>query len=206
MSDHPFEAIEKTFKRAVAALDEAEIPFLLGGSLACWAHGGAETRNDLDLMVKPEDIERSVEALSAYGMKPEEPPEEWLAKVWDGKVLVDLIHNPKGIQITDEVIARGHLRDVAAMQVRVMAPEDILVSKLLALGEHALDLESSLQIARSLREQLDWSEVAARTTESPYAKAFLTLAAELGIDRREPAAPAQPDRPVIRVLSGEGGR
>ncbi len=34
MADHSFDSIEATLKRTVAALREAGIPFLLGGSLA----------------------------------------------------------------------------------------------------------------------------------------------------------------------------
>ena len=179
--DHPFAAIEETFKRAVAALRAAEIPFLLGGSLATWAHGGPETRNDLDFMVRPEDSERALRALVDAGMRPERPPEDWVVKAWDGEVMIDLIHHPTGLEITDDVIARGEVRNVAAMTMRVMAVEDVLTSKLLALSEHALDLEGSLQLARSLREQIDWGQVRARTEDSPYARAFIHLVEELGI-------------------------
>jgi hypothetical protein len=87
--------------------------------------------------------------------------------------------------------------DVMAMRVRVMSLEDVLVSKLLALGDHALDLESPLQIARSLRERIDWGEIAARTSGSPYARAFLTLVEELGI---APAAGRHQGRARIRVV------
>lgn len=186
-SEHPSAAIEATFKRAVAALDEAQIPFLLGGSLASWAYGGPQTRNDLDLMVKAEDAERALEALVEAGMKPERPAEGWLLKAWDGDVLVDLIFHPTGFEITDEVIARGELRDIVAMRVRVMSVDDVLVSKLLSLGEHSLDMSSSLQIARALRERIDWAAVRARTADSPYARAFLGLAEDLGV--ADPAAP-----------------
>ena len=187
-SDPPFAAIEETFKRTVAALEGAEVPFLLGGSLASWAHGGPQARNDLDFMVRPEDAERALAALVDAGMRPERPTESWLLKAWDADVLVDLIHHPMGMAITDEVIARGVERDVAAMRLRVMAIEDVLTSKLLALGEHSLDLESPLQLARSLREQIDWSEIRVRTAHSPYARAFLYLLRELGIARTEAAA------------------
>ncbi len=180
-SDHPFAAIEETFKRSVAALDAAEIPFLLGGSLAVWAHGGPETRNDLDFMLKESDAERALDALCEAGMKPERPAERWLLKAWDGDVLVDLIHHPIGLTITDEVIERGVGRDVAAMRVQVMAIEDVMVSKLLALGEHSLDLEPSLQFARALREQIDLPSVRARTAGSPYARTFFHLIEELGL-------------------------
>src|SRR5687767_15695961 len=105
--EQPFSDIEATLKKAAAALREAGVPFLLGGSLASWARGGPETRHDLDLMIKPADVERALEALEGVGMKREIPPEGWLVKAWDGDVLVDLIFQPTGMEITDEVIERG---------------------------------------------------------------------------------------------------
>lgn len=35
--EHPFPSIEASLKKAVAALREAEVSFLLAGSLAVWA-------------------------------------------------------------------------------------------------------------------------------------------------------------------------
>ncbi len=180
----PFSDLEATLKKSVAALRDANIPFLLGGSLASWARGGPETRHDLDLMIKPEDVERAIEALEAAGMRREDPPEEWLVKAWDGDVLVDLIFHPKGMEITDEVIARGDTIAVLSMDVRVMALEDVMVTKLIALDETHLDFAGALDVARSLREQIDWSEVRERTSDSPYARAFFTLVEELGIVER----------------------
>ena len=199
-AEHPFESIEETFKRAVSALDRADVPFLLGGTLACWARGGPETRNDLDLMLKEADAERALRALAEAGMRAERPLEDWLLKAWDDEVLVDLIHHPIGVTITDAVIARGEVHDVAAMRVRVMALEDVFTSKLLALGEHALDLESSLQIARSLREQVDWAEVRARTAHSPYARAFLRLLSELRIAAADASSVPERELPRVRVV------
>jgi hypothetical protein len=203
-TEHPFGAIEESFKRAVAALTAADVPFLLGGSIAIWAHGGPETRNDLDFMVKPEDAERALEALVDAGMRAEHPPEDWLVKAWDGDVLVDLIHHPMGMTVTDELIARGTELDVAAMRVRVMAIEDVLSSKLLALGEHALDLEPSLQLARALRERIDWGLVRARTEGSPYARAFLHLVEDLGVAGAGGVPP--PHHAKVRVVEPNGGR
>jgi hypothetical protein len=62
-----------------------------------------------------------------------------------------------------------------------MALEDILVTKLLALDEQALDYQGLVQMARAVREQVDWDEVRARTAESPYAAAFFTLVEGLGV-------------------------
>jgi hypothetical protein len=64
-----------------------------------------------------------------------------------------------------------------------------MVTKLLALDEMSLDMRSCLQIARALREQIDWDDVRARTEESPYAKAFFTLIEELGLVSAEELTP-----------------
>jgi hypothetical protein len=183
--------MEASLKKAAAALREAGIPFLLGGSLASWARGGPETTHDLDFMLKPEDAERALEVLCATGMKAERPPEEWLLKVWDGDVLIDLIFGPSGIEMTDEVIERGDVLNVLSMELRVMSLEDVLTTKLEALTEHELDYSSLLRIARALREQINWQAVRDRTDGSPYAKAFFVLVEELEI---APAATASRTR------------
>ena len=201
--EQSFAAIEHALKRAAAALREGDVPFLLGGSLASWARGGPETRHDLDLMIKPEDAERALEALEAAGMKPERPPEDWLLKAWDGDVLVDLIFGPKGLPMTDEVIERGDELAVLGMDMRVMALEDVLTTKLMALSEHALRYEGLLQIARALREQVDWDAVRKRTAESPFARAFFVLAEGLEIlpaQRLRDAAP----HAKVRVVTPHG--
>jgi hypothetical protein len=176
-----FDGIVEALRAAVPVLHAAEIPFLLGGSMAVWAHGGPEPVNDLDLMLRPEDARRAQEALVEAGFRPEDPPEEWLLKAWHGDVLVDLIFAPRGVPITDEVLARGHERSLSAIRLRVMSLEDVLTSKLLALDEHQLDMAYLLQLVRAVREQVDFDELRRRTDDSPYAAAFLTLVDRLGI-------------------------
>jgi hypothetical protein len=203
--DQGFAGIEHALKRAAAALRDADVPFLLGGSLASWARGGPESRHDLDLMIKPEDAERALEALVQAGMRAEDPPEEWLVKAWAGDVLVDLIFGPKGLPMTDEVIARGEVIAVLGMDMRVMALEDVLTTKLMALSEHSLRYEGLLRIARALREQVDWNQVRDRTASSPFARAFFVLAEGLEI---LPGSAAEGGRarnqPRVRVVTPHG--
>jgi hypothetical protein len=179
--DLPFDHIKESLKLAAAALRDAEVPFLLGGGLAVWARGGPATGHDLDLMVKPEDADRALEALEAAGMRPERPPEGWLYKAWDGDVLVDLIFRPVGEPLDDSYFKRAEQLEVNAVSMNVMSLEDVLVTKLKALDEHELDYERPLEWARALRERIDWEDVRARTNGSPYAKAFFTMVEELGI-------------------------
>jgi putative nucleotidyltransferase-like protein len=179
-----------SLKRAVAALEGQGVPYLLGGGLGCWARGGPPSSNDIDLMIKPEDAERAQEALAEAGMRPDTPPEQWLRKAWDGDILIDLIYEPSGMRIDDEVIARGEELSVMAMHVRVMDLNDILATKLSALDEHSADYGDLLMITRSLREQIDWPQLRQRTAESPFAAAFFVLADGLGISAAPAEAPA----------------
>lgn len=197
--DPGFAAIEHALKRAAAALRRAEIPFLLGGSLASWARGGPQTLHDLDLMIRPRDSERALEALCDAGFRAERPPEDWLLKAWDGDVLVDLIFCPKGMPIDDDVLARGEDLSVLGMEIRVMALEDVLVTKLMALNEHALRYESPLHIARALREQIDWDDVRRRTASSPFARAFFVMLEGLDVVPAPEGADARPQAAQTRV-------
>lgn len=204
--EQPFADIEATLKKSAAALRGAGVPFLLGGSLASWARGGPETRHDLDLMLKREDVGRAVAALTEAGLRADDPPEEWLVKAWDGDVLVDLIFSPKGLPIDDDVIARGEEMAVLSMQMRVMSIEDVLITKLMAITEHQLRYEGLLPIARALREQVDWAQVRAATASSPFARAFFVLLEGLEILPPGSDAPQAGARsaPRVRVITGPG--
>jgi hypothetical protein len=184
-NNESFDGIVCALRAAVPVLREAEIPFMLGGSMAMWAYGGPEPTNDLDLMVREQDAEPALRALEAAGMRTEHPPEEWLVKAFHDDVLIDLIFGPRGLPITDEVLGRAVERNLSALRVPVMALEDVLATKLLSLDEHQLDLSWLLQIARAVREQVDWEALRARTDHSPYAAAFFTLVERLGITSDE---------------------
>ncbi len=200
-----FNPLIETMKVTVAVLRDAEVQFMLGGSMATWARGGPEPDNDLDLMVKPDHAEAALGALVGVGMRVERPPEEWLFKAWHEEVLIDLIFYPSGLELTDDVFARAETIQVMAIGTPVMALEDVLVTMLYALDEHALDYSRLLAITRALREQIDWTALARRASGSPYAKAFIALVRELGIapqpqPDRTPKAPAGEAHSRVRVI------
>jgi hypothetical protein len=196
----PFPAIEASLKKAVAALREAGVPFLLAGSLAIWARGGPETRHDLDLVVKEEDAEQALEVLTEAGMRPERPPEEWLYKAWDGDVLIDVIFRPRGLRVDDQLLERGEPLHVLGITIPVMSIEDVLATKLLALNEHELDFTGLVSTARAVREQVDWRYLRERTRDCPFAIAFFVLCEELGITSDAHTPPGA----HVRVLTPRG--
>ena len=176
-----FPELIEAMKRAAAALREAEVPFMLGGGMAAWARGGPPTDHDVDLLLREGDAERALEALEAAGMRGERPPEGWLLKAWDGEVLVDLIFRPSGGPVDDSYFERASELEVVALPLLVASTDDVLATKLLAMTEQDPDFRPVLEIARALREQIDWERLRHRVDDSPFGAAFFTLAERLRI-------------------------
>ena len=179
--DASFDELLETMRKTAAALRDAQVPHALTGGLAVWARGGPKTEHDVDFLVLPADAPRAQEALVDAGLRAEDPLEDWLLKAYDGPVLVDLIFRPSGGPVTQEWLDRAEEIEVMAIGMPVASLDDVLVTKLLSLSEQTPDYSASLEIARAVREQIDWDAVRARTEHSPFAKAFLVLIDELGI-------------------------
>lgn len=174
----------ETMKRASAALREADVEFMLGGGLAIWARGGPPTDHDVDFLIREEDAQRGLDALAAAGLRVEKPPEEWLYKAHDGPVLVDLIFRPAGGAIGDEHFARASTLEVGSHSLLVASIDDVMVTKLLAITEQEPSFHAVLEVARALREQIDWTFVERHSSASPFARAFFTLVEGLGVVER----------------------
>ncbi|MFI9383428.1 nucleotidyltransferase [Kutzneria sp. NPDC052558] len=167
-------------------LTAAEVPFALTGGCAVYARGGPATTHDVDVLVREQDVARAVSALVGVGMRAAQTPLDWLAKVYEGDRLIDLLFRPNNLPVTDEVLARAERMRVGPAVMPVATATDLVVDKLLVFSPHRCDFTEVLPIARALREQVDWREVRERTVASPYAEAFLLLLNRLDIEEEVP--------------------
>jgi hypothetical protein len=181
--DEQFDHLLAAMKTGAATLRDGRIPFALAGGLAVYARGGPPTEHDVDFLIREEDAERAIELLREAGFRVERPPEGWLYKVFDANdAMIDLIFAPNSRpERVPDILARATEIEVYAITLPVMTVTDVLESKLLTLKEHEVDYENVLEIARTCREQIDWETLRARVDDSPYAKAFFTLADELAL-------------------------
>ena len=84
-----------------------------------------------------------------------------------------------------------------------MRLEDVFATKLMSMNDHYIDYAGLLKLVRAVREQVDWDEVRARTSASPYARAFFTLLDELDVVTADRApVDAAAGRPHVRVVPG----
>ncbi|HCT78176.1 MAG TPA: hypothetical protein DGT23_16695 [Micromonosporaceae bacterium] len=168
-----------TLKRAGSVLKSTGVPFALAGSFAAYAHGGASSDHDVDFLIKHQDLGIILPALTEAGFRIEQPPEDWLVKAYDGDQLVDLIYRPIDIPVTDETLDQATMMSVGPISLPVLSATQLMVHKLLTYDQHYCDFAPGVQMARSLREKINWVQVRAETRGSPYAEAFLLLVTRL---------------------------
>jgi hypothetical protein len=175
VAEPTFDDMLAALKKAAGVLRDAGIPYAVAGGFAIWARGGPGSDHDVDIVVREQDVEATLAAMEVSGMRTERPPEGWLVKAFDGEVMIDLIHHPAGMRITDEVLAGCDDLMVGALKMPVLPAGDVLFTKLRSMTEHHLDYKSLIDVTRTLREQVDWADIRARTEDSPFARAFFTL-------------------------------
>ncbi len=189
MSEDGDRPMRESLKRVAVALKQAGIPFALGGGYAGWARGGPEPEHDVDFLLQEEHTDQALHVLRDAGLRVDRPPEDWLVKVYDGEVLVDLVFRPAQRPVTPEILERATEVEVDSVAMPVLSATDLMLTKLLVLNEHYCDFSKIYPHVRALREQVDWETVRESVSGSPFARAFLTTCEEIGI--LEPAGHQQ---------------
>lgn len=139
MAEHAFTdegALLAVLDEALEATAEVGAPFLFMGGIASSLLGRRRGARDVDLFVRPEDVDALVAAFAARGFETEIPHPHWLAKASRRDVTVDLIsRSSPDILLDDEMLDRSLTMDFHGRRLRVVPPEDLFVMKAMATGE-----------------------------------------------------------------------
>lgn len=173
--------LREALKRVAVALKETGIPFALAGGYAVWARGGPESEHDVDFLVAESDAGKAAQLLREQGFDVEQPPEDWLFKVFTDGAMVDVLFRAAGSPVQEPVLRDASEVEVLSVRMPVLAATDLMVQKLSVLSERYCDLGQVLPACRALREQVDWERVREQTRDNPFAEAVLMLLDRLEI-------------------------
>jgi predicted nucleotidyltransferase len=148
------------YRRALQALVDAGVPFLVGGAFAhaCFT-GIRRSTKDLDLFIKREDYDRVAALMQDRGWRTEMTYPHWLAKVYAGEDFIDLIFNSgNGLTPVDEAWFRNNARaDVLGVPVCIANIEDGLLSKAFIMERERYDGADIAHLLQANAERLDWA-------------------------------------------------
>jgi predicted nucleotidyltransferase len=149
----PFVAV---LEESITILNNARIPYVVGGGLAARAYGRRRMTKDIDIFVHRDNADRAIRALADAGFRTERTNPDWLYKAFKQDILVDIIFRSSGdIYIDPETIRRAGEVSVGGYRIRVLPPEDLLVMKIMTISpdtpRHWRDAMAVLRGAR-----IDW--------------------------------------------------
>lgn len=148
------------YRRALAVLANAGVPFLVGGAFAHACYTGIRrSTKDLDLFIRREDYDRVAALMQAEGWRPELTYPHWLAKVYAGSDFIDLIFNSgNGVTPVDGRWFHDNPEaDVLGVPVRVANMEDSLLSKAFIMERERYDGADIAHLLQVNAERLDWA-------------------------------------------------
>jgi predicted nucleotidyltransferase len=123
---------------AIAALEAAELPYLLVGGVASTLLGRPRSTDDVDIFVRAEDADQALELLARAGFTTERTNPKWIFKAEKHGIAIDLVFWLKGgITVDDEMLARAGEGELAGRRVRVIPPEDLFVIKAISFDEQS---------------------------------------------------------------------
>jgi len=153
------------YKRAIELLRQSEIPFLLGGAYGvCVYTGLARHTKDVDLFIRAVDLDRALAIFEKDGCRTEKTFPHWLAKVYLGQNVIDLIYaagNGLGL-VDDSWFTRGRDDELLGLPVKVMGPEEIIWMKAFVQERERFDGADIAHMIQSCAESIDWAYLRTR--------------------------------------------
>ncbi|HEU5313307.1 MAG TPA: nucleotidyltransferase [Candidatus Udaeobacter sp.] len=152
-------------RRSVVALQDADIPFLIGGAYVVEIYAGVSRRTkDFDLYLRPQHVDLALDALKRAGYKTEKTFPHWLAKAARSRDCVDLIFRAgNGLcEVDDSWFERAHSSDFLDLQVKLCAPEEMIWMKAYIMERERFDGADVAHILQSCAEKLNWAHLVRR--------------------------------------------
>jgi hypothetical protein len=143
------------YRRTLHVLNEARVPFLVGGSHAFLHYTGiVRSTKDFDLFVRREDCDRALDVLADAGYRTDLTFPHWLAKAFQGNDIVDLVFSSgNGIcRVDDSWFGHAVEAEVLGMPVKI-AP---------VMERERYDGADVVHLLRSCTERLDWNRLLLR--------------------------------------------
>jgi predicted nucleotidyltransferase len=151
--------------RSVAALQDRDVSFLIGGAYVVEAYAGVSRRTkDFDLFVRPRHVNAALEALASAGYTTDLTFPHWLAKAKFGKDYVDLIFRAgNGLcEVDDSWFERAHDDELLGSDVKLCAPEETIWMKAYIMERERFDGADIAHILVTCAEKLDWQHLVRR--------------------------------------------
>lgn len=150
------------FREVLTALNECSIGYAVTGAFALQRHTGIwHPTKDMDISLPPQSVSPALDCLQRVGYRCEVTDAVWLAKAFRADFFVDLITGMSNgvISVDERWIERAHPAVIVGVPARVLAPEELLASKLFVARRERFDGADIAHILYATSASLDWDRL-----------------------------------------------
>jgi len=183
-------SLEELLSRLAPALEQAQVPYMLTGSVASSAHGVPRSTRDLDIVIAP-TREQLLALMREFPASQYYADEQQAMQALAARSQFNIIDFASGWKV-DFIIAqdseygrtalqRRKVIEVAGTAVSVASAEDVLIAKLhwAKLGGSQRQLQDAEGILNTQRDNLDFTYIEAWVRELGLEPQWQTLRQEL---------------------------
>jgi len=153
------------YRRALGALEEVGVPFVVGGAYA-YSHYVSIARDtkDFDVFIHPRDVVRALAELRRCGYRTELAFPHWLAKAWSGDAFMDIIFNSGNgvVPVDDDWFTHAPEASVLGMHVKLQPIEEMIWSKAFVMERERSDAADVAHLILKCSDRIDWTRLIAR--------------------------------------------
>lgn len=138
------------------------IPVVVSGAFALHEHTGIwRDTKDLDLFIPPHEVRRAIKVLEGDRFETEILDPVWLAKARRNGYFVDLITGMSNgvIRVDYSWVKRATRSQIFGMAARVLAPEELIASKVFVTRRERFDGADICHIIYGTRGRFDWTRL-----------------------------------------------
>lgn len=153
---------EGLFSEVLSILESDLVPYAVAGAFALQQHTGiCHFTKDLDLYVTPPNASQALNLLEDKGFDCEICDPVWLAKAHRDDYFIDLITGMSNgaITVDDSWIKRSHPAVIVKTRTRVLAPEELIASKLFVTRRERFDGADIAHVIYALKGELEWNRI-----------------------------------------------
>ncbi len=150
------------YEDTLRALNDAGVPFLVGGALALKHFAGiARDTKDLDIFLRKRDLDLAMEVLADRGFDTERIFPHWLAKAWSGPHFVDFIFDSANglCPVDDAWFEYAHRCELWGVNVLVSPAEEMIMSKCFVMERERFDGADIYHLLEAYGPKLDWGRL-----------------------------------------------
>ena len=153
---------EEFYAEVLKILKRTRIPFLVGGTFAVNAYIGSDRpTKDLDIFCKASDYPRILAVMKGKGYKTGVEDERWIAKILKGKHYLDVVFNAGNAvtPITDEWFRLSRPARILGLNVKLLPPTELIVSKVFVQDRYKYDGCDIAHIVLVMHRSINWKRL-----------------------------------------------